>query len=472
VVCVPALVRGLGTDRFGLLSLAWAVAGYFSLFDMGLGRALTKLVADRLGGPDEGEVPELAGTALVALGLLGIAGGVILAACSRLLVERVISVPPALQGEARTAFLLLGLAVPFVVISSGLRAMLDARQRAGVLTAIRVPSGVLSFLAPVAILPFSRSVAASVSALLCLRALACIALGLAVVRAYPSVAAGVAFQRRLLRSLLTIGGWITVSNLVSPLLVTLDRFLIGGLVSIAAVSWYSIPQDLTSGLGVVPGSVALVLFPAFATSRAIDPQRTASLFSAGVKAALLLAFPISLALSAWAPELLSWWVGPEFATNGAPVLRWVAVGFVVNAAGRVAFWLVQGAGRPDLPAKLHVAELLGYLPALWFATNLWGVAGAAAVWTVRVVADTALLVAASGRLVPLQRREGVVIGSMTVAAAFLVAVSGLGAPLGLRLAIFAASFLLFPLASLTWGLSRAERVSLVSLLPRLSGVAP
>ena len=46
---IPLLIKGMGTDRFGVLTLAWAVVGYFSLFDLGLGRALTKLVAEKLG---------------------------------------------------------------------------------------------------------------------------------------------------------------------------------------------------------------------------------------------------------------------------------------------------------------------------------------------------------------------------------------------------------------------------------------
>src|SRR5437667_12210334 len=46
VITVPLLVRGLGVARFGVLSLSYVLIGYFSLFDLGIGRALTKLVAD------------------------------------------------------------------------------------------------------------------------------------------------------------------------------------------------------------------------------------------------------------------------------------------------------------------------------------------------------------------------------------------------------------------------------------------
>src|SRR6185295_477413 len=50
LVAVPILVRGLGDARFGVLALAWTAIGYFSLFDLGIGRALTHAVADRIGG--------------------------------------------------------------------------------------------------------------------------------------------------------------------------------------------------------------------------------------------------------------------------------------------------------------------------------------------------------------------------------------------------------------------------------------
>src|SRR2546422_7955265 len=49
VFCIPILIRSLGRERFGVLTLAWALIGYASLFDLGLGRALTPLLARELG---------------------------------------------------------------------------------------------------------------------------------------------------------------------------------------------------------------------------------------------------------------------------------------------------------------------------------------------------------------------------------------------------------------------------------------
>ncbi|NIP58771.1 MAG: flippase, partial [Gemmatimonadetes bacterium] len=75
---------------------AWVVIGYFSLFDLGIGRSLTQLVSDRLGTDREEEVAPLARTGLVGTGLLGIAGGAVLWVVAPFVVDTLLNVPDAL----------------------------------------------------------------------------------------------------------------------------------------------------------------------------------------------------------------------------------------------------------------------------------------------------------------------------------------------------------------------------------------
>ena len=60
---IPFLIKGLGEEKFGILSLAWVVIGYFSLFDFGIGRTLTKIVAEKIGLEEIDEIPGLFWTA-------------------------------------------------------------------------------------------------------------------------------------------------------------------------------------------------------------------------------------------------------------------------------------------------------------------------------------------------------------------------------------------------------------------------
>ena len=157
VIAVPVLVRRLGLDRFGILSLAWIVVGYFGLFELGIGRALTKLVADKLGLGEHHAIPGLVWTSLFLMVILGGIGALAIAGLSSWLVGHVLKTPVQLRAETVRAFHWLALSVPLGILTSGLRGILQAKQEFTVLTLIRVPLSTFSFLGPLLVLPFSTS---------------------------------------------------------------------------------------------------------------------------------------------------------------------------------------------------------------------------------------------------------------------------------------------------------------------------
>ena len=134
VFAIPILIRGLGLERFGLLTIAWVVIGYFSLFDLGTGRALTKLVADKLGLGQRERLGPLIWTALIMMALLGVAAMLVAAVLSRWLVFHVLKIPSAIQNESLGAFYLLAISLPFVITSTGLRCSLSARFASACIT--------------------------------------------------------------------------------------------------------------------------------------------------------------------------------------------------------------------------------------------------------------------------------------------------------------------------------------------------
>ena len=71
VFAIPRIISTIGTSRFEILSLCWIVIGYSGLFDLGLGRALTKFVAERVETGETRELPSLVLTSLVLMGAFG-----------------------------------------------------------------------------------------------------------------------------------------------------------------------------------------------------------------------------------------------------------------------------------------------------------------------------------------------------------------------------------------------------------------
>src|SRR5689334_15454988 len=93
-VGIPVVNSHVGTARFGVLTLAWAAIGYFGLFDLGLGRALTQAVSAHLGSAsDDSELASVTWTALWLMVILGVLGAVTLTLFTPLIVNRGLQVP-------------------------------------------------------------------------------------------------------------------------------------------------------------------------------------------------------------------------------------------------------------------------------------------------------------------------------------------------------------------------------------------
>ena len=63
------------------------------------------------------------------------------------------------------------------------------------------------------------------------------------------------------------------------------------------------------------------------------------------------------------------------------------MGLIFHGVAQVPFTLIQAAGRVNLTAKLHVCELIFYVPALLGALHYYGLIGASVVWSLRVFID-------------------------------------------------------------------------------------
>lgn len=387
VFTIPELIRILGKDRFGVLALVWAVIGYASLFDLGLGRALTQLVAKKLEGDDHRDLPALAWTSLLLLLLLGVLGMAAIELISPWLVNHAFKIPEGLRRETIRCFYLLSLSLPVVFTTAGLRGLLEAHQRFALINGLRIPMGVFSFGSPLLPLLFSHSLVPVVAILVVGRVLACIAHLLACLRVLPELRHPIVWRSAAAGPLLSFGGWMTVSNLVNPLMVMLDRFLIGALVSVAAVTYYATPYEVVTRLLFIPSAVMGVMFPAFSSSFAVRRDWTAILYSRSVKYLFLLLFPVVLLSIGLAREGLSLWLGRDFAQHSVRVLQWLAAGVFVNSLAQVPFAFLQGMGRPDLTAKLHLLEFPCYLLTLGWLVSTRGIEGAAITWAGRAALD-------------------------------------------------------------------------------------
>lgn len=454
---IPLLIRHVGMDRFGVLMIAWMVVGYFSLFDLGLGRAMTNLIAQRLGRSRQDDLPAIVWTANGIMAVMGLVGAVVLAAISPVLTHTLLKIPLSLQPETLHSLFLLSISVPLVISTAGFRGILEAQQKFGLLNIVRAPMGIAMFLAPVAVLPFTNSLTALIGAIVFARGLFLIAFIALALREMPALRDRFAFDKALLRPLFTFGGWMTVSNVVSPLMVYVDRFLIGSILSLAAVAYYATPFEVATKLLIVPGALVGVMFPAFSVAMASDRIRGAKLYRRAAKYTGLFLFPVSLLLIVFGQNFLQLWLGSDFATHSTRVLQILSLGVLANGLAAVPFALIQGKGRADITGKLHLMELPPYLATVWYLTAHYGIVGTAVAWLLRVTVDCILLFAVADHLIGLRNRILWPVAGTICAGAGAVAIAPMLGGLPTRLPVACCVLAFFGLIVWRHALSAEER---------------
>jgi O-antigen/teichoic acid export membrane protein len=385
------LISALGPDAFGLLTLAWSCIGYFSLLDLGLGRALAQLTAADLAGGGESKIPARFWTSLHLMALVGALGAVVLVPMAGWFANYVFHLPPALQADGRQSLYLIAASIPVVTVSAGLRGFLEAHQRFRAVSAVRIGMGLLTFGAPLVLLPYSRRVTTFVAALLLTRVFGMAAYFALSASTMPALWHSRSLDLANAGGLLRLGGWMTVSNVVSPLMTYLDRFLIGAILSVGAVAYYVTPFEMATKLLLIPSALAGVLFPAFSGALVGDRASAGALYRRSLAVVVFILLPLSLAMAAFGRLGLKLWLGPVFANNTCHVLPILSLGVFVNGLAGVPFALIQAAARPDLTARLHLVEAPVFLAACWYLTKRFGIDGAALAWATRALVDAVAL---------------------------------------------------------------------------------
>jgi O-antigen/teichoic acid export membrane protein len=392
---LPVLTRGLGPERFGILALSWLVFTY--LTDIGLSRATTKFVADAAARDDARGVPAVVATSVAVQALGGVALGALLAIAAWAGGDRMLAVSPALALETRLSLVLVAAAVPFVLLASAYRGVLEAAQRFDRVNAVRVPSSIANYLLPAAGVVLGAELVPIIASLLVARVATAAAFAWLAIREEPRAAVVPRIHREYLRPMVVFGGWVTLGTLLTPFLVYGDRLALAAMAGAEAVGYYAAPAEVVMRLLIIPASLVATLFPALSTLNALSEATEPAIWRGMKYVMLLVVAPIGLIIAVGEPALVLW-LGAEFGRESAVVLTILAVGVALISPAYVPMIALQAAGRADIPSRLYLLELPVFLVLLVVFIPLWGIAGAAAAWTVRVALDGLLGCLAAARV--------------------------------------------------------------------------
>lgn len=390
LVTIPYLVKTINVEAFGILTLVWALIGYFSIFDFGIGRALTYQVSGSISKNSENELPSIVKTGLLFMLATGLVGGIILALLSSKLGTQWLNVSKSLEDDTIKSLLIASVGIPLATLTSGLKGILEGYEDFKSASLLRLILGISNFVFPaLSVLFLNKSLEYMVLSLVLARLIVMIGHLIIInkrISIYSLLTAKLANKLEL-KKLLSFGAWMTLSNIVSPLMVNADRFLISNLLGASMVAYYTIPFDFAIRLLIIPASLTGVLFPRFSNLLISDIKETIKVYKKSFAIIFKIMLVVSAGIIAFSYLGLKIWINEDVASKSYLILIILMIGVFFNSLAQVPFSIIQADGKVKLTSLLHIAEFVIYIVLLVLLAKYVGLIGVAFAFLTRTLID-------------------------------------------------------------------------------------
>lgn len=384
ILAIPAFAlikQQAGEEIFGIYTLSFAIAGYASVFELGLSRAVIREISANHNNLSIGAGVINTAFALM-LGLGGVSAAVLVGVSGTMVA--VMNVSPYYQADIHTGLIWLALCMPMLLVSQVFLAYFEGLAKFKELSLIKILANTLIVLLPCMAIFITPTFTALMVAMLLARLLV---LAISTIWICKTLPIALKLDTVIARRLFGFGGWLTVSAIVGPIMVYFDRFALSAMSGAKNVAFYTAPSELVMRMLSLPGAASRTLFARF--SRTPSGNESAiyqlSLLLLGVSATLL-----ALPMWIFAEPLLVAWMGQSFAGEPVWVFRILLIGFIFNAIAQVPFNRLQARGYSYQTAMVHCIELLPYIALLIYLTKQYGIIGVAVAWMVRIIVDTTI----------------------------------------------------------------------------------
>ena len=379
IVLVPIMLKGLGSEAYGVWIAALSITSAAGLFDFGLGASLTREVAaaQREGiGDETTRFLKAAGTANLAIGILG----ALLIATLGMPLSSGLHLSPVAGKIAPEVFALAGvsflsdrlLAYTLAVLRgmrrfdiSNLVSSLAALSRAcGIIVLIKLQAGLPALM--------TWQVGAGLAAALAGQFM------VASLKSEFRYRTG-RLEWKLVRSHLPFGSASQLTSIMEVMIWDMIPVVVGLVLGSRWIAPFYIAQKFPTAVAPLIWSAAEALFPAVSQHRRDeDMGATRAILEAGTRWIVALALPLCAGLWLIAPELLGAWVG-NVDPGAVLVMRLITAAMFLEGIAAAPVQVLWGRGelRPLLlvPSCILVASLgltLGLLPRLGMVGAAWG----------------------------------------------------------------------------------------------------
>ncbi len=374
---IPYLLRGFGSEAYGVYLLMYTVANYLAVFQFGAGLATIKYVAEADAAGEEGALRDaLKHSAAIHFGGVGAAAAVLWLAAGPLS-ARVFDVPGYYREHA---FWLLRAAALGGLFNAGVQwssASFQGLQRFQWPSALALLQSILMPLGLVAILWMGRGLGAAAVWYVVVQAVGCLLGALALSSAVSHRRGGKGHLKFKPFARYGLSFWPAVLSQVAS--TQIDKAFVAGMLDMSSLTYYAVPSGVLARLQTLPSTISHALMPVLSEAAKVDSRPVLQrIYIRSARALFALTMPAIGLLFVLMPQLLGLWINPAFAHSAESAARLLvaaqAFALIYHAPNALAGGL--GGGRDNSVSSWGQA-LLSLI--LWpLLIPRFGIVGAAA----------------------------------------------------------------------------------------------
>jgi O-antigen/teichoic acid export membrane protein len=341
----PFILHRLGNTAYGAWILVFSVTGYYGLFDLGIRSSIVRYVSTYTATNDTDKLSRLINTALAVYTAIGTAAMLTTLVVSRFL-ESLFNIPPEFLHLARVLFLLVGAAVALGFPTGVFGGILEGLNRFYFVNVTNVAATLLRALLIVLALHFGYGLLAVAVITVALPLLSSVVRGVLALRVLPLRFGWNYVDRSAFGEIARYSGISFILMIAYKLRFKTDEIVIARMLTVGAVTFFSIGDRLVDYTGEVVSSLAQIFVPMSGQSDAKgDLVHLRKILIVGNRACAIIVFPITATLIILGKSVITAWVGEGYVRASYPVMITLLIpstfAFAQAASPRILYGMAQ-----------------------------------------------------------------------------------------------------------------------------------
>lgn len=405
LVFTPYIVNNLGKEEYGILSIVSVVTGYFAFLNLGLGSAGIKYVSEYYAKKDFKTVNSIINILTLVYGIVGVIGLIGISLLTGLLATTVFEIPDNLVEVTKFALYIAAWGFFITFLKSIFEGIPKAIHRFDIQNIIQVIFGTLSTLLVVLLLYFGYALKEVVILKFFIGIAILITYVIVAKKLFPFYRLEISLDKVLFRKLFSFGGYHIFTSLINLVSGNANKLVIGIMLGPLWLTYYVIPQNLTSRINGLSYNLSEIIFPlASELSSTNQHQRLISIYLKMSRITLTFKLSIFIPLILFAYRILFFWMGKDFADEGWIVMTLLCIGFFFTSLSQIPGMINMGYGNTKLNAAFSLIGVLFYLIQIVPFTKLWGLTGTALAWTVGTLLNIVFIYVTNKRTMNLNNK--------------------------------------------------------------------